>query len=126
MLWLSFEKGAINEANGLNKLPTHLLKEKEEYLYRSYIGLGQYYIVRNEIKDGPNTPIGHQAIKLLATYLEDPTSKEIVVLQLKEWMSDPNASSIKTLQTIAATIYNLDDKINEAFKTVKNGSNMEQ
>jgi len=33
---------AINEANGLKKnMPAHLVTEKEEYVYRSYLALGQ-------------------------------------------------------------------------------------
>ena len=56
---------AINEANGLNRLPSHLTTEKEEYVYRSYLALGQHHIILNEIKDGTNTPISLQAIKLL-------------------------------------------------------------
>jgi hypothetical protein len=63
---------------------------------------------------------------LLATYLEDPASKEIVILQIKEWLSDSVAASNKTLQTVAATIFIHDGKISDAFKTLKAGTNMEQ
>ncbi len=56
-LLLNFQ-GAINEANGLNKLKPHLKEEKEEYVYRSFIGLGQYAIVASEIGDSSSVPIG--------------------------------------------------------------------
>ena len=45
---------------------------------------------------------------------------------MKEWLSDPVASNNKTLQLIAAILYLHDDNAKEAFKAIKNGSNMEQ
>lgn len=70
--------------------------------------------------------VGLRAIKLLATYLDNPSNKEISVLQMKEWLSDPVASGNKTLQIIAATIFLYEDNVKEAFKVIKNGSNLEQ
>lgn len=52
-------QGAINEANNLNRIPPNLAKEKEEYVYRAYIALGQYNIPLMEIKDTPNTSVGN-------------------------------------------------------------------
>ena len=49
---------AINEASGLNRIPANLVTEKEEFVYRSYLALGQYQLVLNEIKENTNTPIG--------------------------------------------------------------------
>ena len=45
---------------------------------------------------------------------------------MKEWLSDPVASGNKTLQIIAATIFLYEDNVKEAFKVIKNGSNLEQ
>ena len=70
--------------------------------------------------------LGLRAIKLLATYLQDPSSREIVLMQLKEWLSESAVASNKTLATVAATIFLNEDNIKEAFKTINNGSNMEQ
>lgn len=69
--------------------------------------------------------IGLQAIKLLATFLEDPSTKEIAVLQMKEWLSDAGASNNKTLQIIAATLFTYVD-IKESLRVLKKGANMEQ
>jgi len=71
------------------------------------------------------TTVGMRAIKVLATFLEDPSSREIAVLQMKEWLSDPSAANNKTLQIIAATLFTHID-VKEAFKVLKKGSNMEQ
>jgi hypothetical protein len=58
LFWLGNYQLAINEANTLNKLPSHLVIEKQEYVYRSYIALEQYHIVMNEIKENAKTSIG--------------------------------------------------------------------
>jgi coatomer subunit epsilon len=117
-------KAAINEANGLKKIPKALAEEKEELVYRCYLGLGQYHIIINEVKS--TAAVGQNAIKLLATYLQDPSSAEIVTLQLQEWLGDAALCSNKTLQTIAALICLNEDSAKEACKAIKTGANMEQ
>lgn len=59
LFWLGNYQLAINEANSLNKLPAHLVTEKQEFVYRCYVALEQYHIVLSEIKDSPKTPIGN-------------------------------------------------------------------
>lgn len=141
-------KAAINEATGLTKVKGALLEEKEEIVYRCYLAMGQLHIVLNEISDSPSVPVGKntmtshlsnpllltffcdssgkRALKLMAQYLDDPSIGEIIVEQLNEWLSDSSASSNRTLQTIAASLYILNDNINEAFRILGNGSNLEQ
>jgi len=58
LYWLGNYQLAINEANGLNRLRQDLVHEKDEYLYRSYLALGQSHIIISEIKDSPSTPLG--------------------------------------------------------------------
>ena len=70
--------------------------------------------------------LGLKAIKILASYLEDPSSKETAISQIKEWLADPIASGNKTFQIIAATLFVYDDNIKEAFKIIRNGSSIEQ
>ena len=69
---------------------------------------------------------GLLAIKLLATYMENPSTKEIALLQVNEWLSDVQASGNKTLKIIAATLYMYDDNWKEAFKALGTPSTMEQ
>lgn len=104
--------------------------------------MGQYNVVLSEIKEKPSTSVGEnygnnfdasepfrlglRAIKLLATYMNDASSKEIAMLQMREWLSDPVASGNKTVQIIAANLFICEDNLKEAFKVIKNGSNMEQ
>jgi hypothetical protein len=62
---------------------------------------------------------------LLARFLEDQSTKELAVLQMKEWLSDGSAVNNKTLQIIAATLFTYVD-VKEAFRVLKKGSNFEQ
>jgi coatomer protein complex subunit epsilon len=66
LFWLGSFQLAINEGNSL-RLPANLVTEKEEYVYRSYLALGQFHIILGEIKDTASTPISLRAVKLLAT-----------------------------------------------------------
>jgi Coatomer epsilon subunit len=71
-----------------------------------------------------NIPIALKAIKLLATYLLDPSSKDAVFGQLEALLGDFSASP--SLQLTAATLYMYDDNIKEALKAVKGASTMDQ
>lgn len=66
------------------------------------------------------------AIKLIATYLDNPNTKDIALLQMKEWLSDSNAIKNKTLQIMAATLYMYDGNFKDAIKTISGCANMEQ
>lgn len=69
---------------------------------------------------------GLLSIRLLATYLSNPSTKETAMLQVKEWLSDPSAANSKTLRIIAATLFMHDDNCKEAIKAISSLSNMEQ
>ena len=57
LFWLGSYQQAINEANGLNRLSPNLVIEKEEYVYRCYLAMGQSNILVSEIKDSkPSCP----------------------------------------------------------------------
>jgi len=127
--------GAINEANtNLSKLKdSNLLKEKEELVYRSYLALGQYNIILDEIKDTPTTSYGLKGIKLLATYLTNPSSKDTIIATVSSLLVEANMavtatgnSSLNTLATIAAILHMHDDNVKEAIKCVHKAANLEQ
>jgi len=99
--------------------------EKSEFLYRSYLALGQHHIILSEIKDVPATSIGLRAVKLLATVLADPSRKESALVQVQEWMSDASVSS-NSLKLVAAMLYMYDDNLKDALKAIRNPSDMEQ
>jgi Coatomer epsilon subunit len=51
---------AINESTGL-RVAAHLAAEKDEYVYRSFVALGEYRVLFSEILDTPKTPLGEQS-----------------------------------------------------------------
>lgn len=57
-VYLIFDQLAINEANTLNRLNPTLAAEKEEYVYRSYLAMGQANVILNEAKIKPTSSPG--------------------------------------------------------------------
>lgn len=48
--WLGSYQLAIAEGSGLGRLPDSLRVERDEFIYRSYLALGQYSIVLGEVR----------------------------------------------------------------------------
>lgn len=48
--WLGSYQLAIAEGSGLGRLPDNLRVERDEFIYRSYLALGQYSIVLGEVR----------------------------------------------------------------------------
>lgn len=127
LFWIGAFQEAINEASASNRLSSNLIAEKEEFVYRCYLGLGQYHVILSEIKDTlSTTSVNLRAIKLLAQYLSNPATKDVALSQIQEWLSDPVASSNTTIQLISAIIYVYDDNLKEAITSIHQPSNMEQ
>mmetsp|Transcript_10907 Transcript_10907/g.35145 ORF Transcript_10907/g.35145 Transcript_10907/m.35145 type:complete len:290 (+) Transcript_10907:72-941(+) len=87
--------------------------ERDFFMYRALVEQGQYRIVMDEV--GPQAPVSVQAVKLLATYLSG-ISKDVVVVQLKEWLTDPSALENWQLVLIAATVFLHEQDHKEALK----------
>mmetsp|Transcript_5985 Transcript_5985/g.9687 ORF Transcript_5985/g.9687 Transcript_5985/m.9687 type:complete len:296 (+) Transcript_5985:81-968(+) len=123
--WLGNYQMALSEGAGLGRLPNQQLKvERDEFLYRSYIALGQYSVVLSEVKD--NAPPQLQACRLLATYLSQPESKEIVLMTLSEWLQDAGSMNNPTVQVAAATVYLHEGDLKKALQAVHQGVTLEQ
>lgn len=50
--WLGSYQLAIAEGSGLGRLSENLRIERDEFIYRSYIALGQHTIVLGEVRGG--------------------------------------------------------------------------
>jgi hypothetical protein len=61
---------AINEGSALpsSRLSDALKAERDSFVYRSYIAMGQSNVVVDEVKDNADTPTPLLAVKLLAKY----------------------------------------------------------
>lgn len=100
----------------MSRVPAKLAVERDEYVYRSYLALGQYGIVLGEIKDTANTNVALRAVKLLATFISTPASRETAIFQMKEWLADAAVKNISSVRLIAATMYVIGDNVGEALK----------
>jgi hypothetical protein len=58
--------------------------------------------------------------------MSDPSNKEIAMLQLQEWLSDPSAASNPSVRLIATILYMLDNNVKEALKLLNVATTMEQ
>lgn len=108
------------------KLPSHLTAEKEEFVYRSYLALGQYNVILGEVGEA-SASVPLRAVRMLATFLSNPKgNKEAVFAQMVEMNKDPSVSSNATLQLISAILYIHDDNVKDAMRCIYKTSSMEQ
>ncbi|KAJ4981036.1 hypothetical protein NE237_031873 [Protea cynaroides] len=120
--YLGAYQAAINNSDVPN-LSSEDAIERDCLVYRSYIALGSYQLVINEIDPSAPTPL--QAVKLLALYLSGPENKESAISSLQEWLSDPAVGSNSVLRLIAGIIYMHEQDYNEALKHTNAGGTME-
>jgi len=124
LFWLGSFQAAITEGGRLNRLSDELKVERDEFVYRSYVGQGQYALVISEVDDdaAPNL----RAVKLLAEYLENPSStKDQVIDTLGGWLTGQEKDD-STVQLIASIIYQKEGLQKESFTALKKQSTMEQ
>lgn len=122
----SFYLGAYQSAINSSEIPNLSSEdaiERDTYVHRSYIALGSYQLVINEIDS--SAPTGLQAVKLLAMYLSFPENKEATIGSLQEWLSDAAIGSNPTLRLIAGIIYMHEKDYSEALKHTNSGGTME-
>jgi len=106
---------AISEANSINPSSDHVRQQRDFLMYRSFVEQGQYRLVMDEV--GASAPLSSQAVKLLASYLEGGReAKDMVVLQLKEWLSDAQSVSNWQLILMAGTVLLHERDFQEALK----------
>lgn len=117
--------GAINEAqSGDLELSTpNDERDRDVIIYRSYIALGQYDVVQDEVKEDAQTAL--QAVKLLATFKSKPDMKDMVLMTLKEWLTDSTTGNNPVLQTIAGIVYLEMGDLEEAAKVLHSGTTLE-
>ncbi|KAL0705726.1 hypothetical protein Bca4012_072151 [Brassica carinata] len=122
----SFYLGAYQAAINNSEIPNlsqEDIVERDCLVHRSYIALGSYQLVINEIDEASATPL--QAVKLLAMYLSSPENKESTIASLREWLADPTAGSNATVRLIAGTIFMHEEDYSEALKHTHSGGTMD-
>jgi len=117
-------QATINEANSVNVRSERDKVERDTLLYRCYIAQGNYQIVIDEIEDS-SASAGLQAVKLLATYLSSEKNRDIVLVTLKQWLSDGVSAGNQTLQVVAGTIYYQEQSFEEVLKCLHQSNSLE-
>ncbi|XP_058072206.1 coatomer subunit epsilon-1-like [Magnolia sinica] len=120
--YLGAYQAAIN-CSDVPDLSQECAIERDSLVYRSYIALGSYQLVINEIDS--SAPTALQAVKLLAMYLSGPGNKEAAIASLQEWLSDAAIGNNPVLRLIAGIIYMHEQDYNEALKHTHSAGTME-
>ncbi|KAM7272310.1 hypothetical protein ACFE04_026973 [Oxalis oulophora] len=113
LLCLCAYQSAINNID-LPNLTSDDVIERDCLVYRSYIALGQFQLVINEIDSSAATPL--QTVKLLALNLSSPSNKESAISSLKDWLADPAIANNSTLRLIAGTVFMHEEDYNRRFR----------
>ncbi|KAK9834048.1 hypothetical protein WJX81_005668 [Elliptochloris bilobata] len=121
--YLGAYQSAIAEASDLEGLSELERVERDCYVYRSYIELGSYELVINEVSESSAQAL--QAVKLLAQYLGDKIDKEMAVSVVAEWVADPACTSNAMTLLVAGMIYATEGNYVEALKACHTGLNLE-
>ncbi|KAI3741523.1 hypothetical protein L1987_59197 [Smallanthus sonchifolius] len=120
--YLGAYQAAINNSDVPNLSEEDAI-ERDCLVYRSYIAIGSYQLVINEVDSSAATPL--QAVKLLALYLFSPDSKENAISSIREWLGDAAIGNNPILRLIAGTIFMHEQDYNEALKYTNAGGTME-
>jgi hypothetical protein len=57
-----------------------------------------------------------RAVKLLATFISNPSTRDTAIFQVKEWLTDPQVGSSNSVRLTAATMFAIHDNVPEAIK----------
>jgi len=125
--WLGNFDEVIQEARAARVKTEPLKVERDVFMWRAHLALGQFDAVLEGIKDEPATPLPLQAVKLLATFLSaPPKGREVALLQAEDWLADAGASANPVLQLVAGTMHMHQGDVAAALTAIKGGgSNLE-
>ncbi|GAB9466897.1 Coatomer subunit epsilon [Globisporangium polare] len=124
-LWVGNYQNAISEGGMLTHVRDALRHERDVYVFRAHLGLGNYQHVLQSIPESGNTPIALSAVKLLATFLSGSGDAEMIELTLKEWLADPTAGENPHLLLVAGMIFSRAAKYSDALSALTKGGSLE-
>lgn len=96
------------------------MTEKKEYVYRSYLALGQYDVVDGEIDDSDGTPVNLRAIKVLSAYFQG--KKDDALARVAAWATETNP----TVEIVCSLVQSHEGSVKDALKAVSKGRTLEQ
>lgn len=123
-LWVGNFQNAISEGGMLGHLRDALRHERDVYVYRAHLALGNASLVLQAIPDA-GAPIALSAVKLWAAYLARQVDSELVQLTLAEWLADPASGENAQLLLVAGQIFAQEGKLSDALSALSRGGSLE-
>jgi len=120
--YLGSYQAGINEARSISPSAEKVALERDCFVYRSLIALGNYNLVLDEIKDSAPTEL--QAVKLLASYMRGD-DRDLSLETLKQWLTDDNSANNPMLKLIAGIIYCAERNYDDALRVLHQSNILE-
>jgi tetratricopeptide (TPR) repeat protein len=118
---------AIKIGKRLKRLDQEAKNERDEFVFRSHVGLRQYDEVLSGVEDGEGTSLGLRAIRLMAVFFSDQDMREAVLMTLNEWLSDDSyGQNNQMVRLVLFTLYLHEDRTRDALQLFQTGTTMEQ
>jgi len=122
--WLGHYRLALEEGKAISRRPMapHLKTEREEFILRAHLALGEYDKVLKETQS--TTQPGLKALNIHASYLTSP-DKEGIISTLKANLASPDCANSTSFQQTACHIFLEHGLTREALQCVHLGISME-
>jgi len=126
--WIGQYQMAVSEGNSMTRIPERLRDERDEFVFRSYIAMGQPGVVLNELSRQSKISPGLQVVKILAQYFANPNSRQSIVASLNDLLqsNDPSVTNNPNIHLIASIIFQHEGNTNDAIRVIYHGLTMEQ
>nr|ACO11105.1 Coatomer subunit epsilon [Caligus rogercresseyi] len=107
----------IKEAQKLKTSDPEVSIEKDVFMYRAYLSMRKFGVLRNEILESTSHP-SLVPLLTLSRYMENKTPREEIVLGLENNVQDSVSSSC----LVAASIYSLESQYENALRVIHSAS----
>lgn len=125
LFWLGNYSNAIDEAQDIQPKNDRERIDRDVFVYRSHIALGEASKVLDAVGDQASASTDVLAVKLFAQYKSQPQQREAVQETLKEWLSDETSRDNRTVQLMAGLIFLAAGDVKEALRSLRVGGNLE-
>lgn len=117
---------AVHEGNSFKAGSEELQAACDTYVLRSYVAMGKYETVLEEIAATDDAPIGVQAVGLHAKYMLQPSKGESILQQLSEHLTDVATANDKTLRLTASILHLAASDYKSALRALGRPTDLEQ
>ncbi|KAL3156931.1 hypothetical protein ABBQ38_001193 [Trebouxia sp. C0009 RCD-2024] len=121
--YLGAYQAAIAEAADLERLSESDAVERDCFVYRSYIELGSFEPVLNEVSQQSASAL--KAVRLLAEYQGKKIDKDTILSTIQDWAQEPSYKNNATVLLVVGLIYAAEDNYVEALRACHTGISLE-